>query len=281
MKKKKFPLKQNEQFKLLDEIIKSSIPLKNDVFMIFASNIDFCQEFLRVILQDEKLVVIDNDIQKNLPSAFNKKVTLDMLCRLGDDSIVNVEIQLTKEKDHAKRIFKYASKIKNYLDENGAKYKDLSDIIEIYLTKEDIFNKGSTIYEVNMNVVSDLKEYVEKWNPGLKVYYVNTEGLTNKTINEYLKLLTDNSTIDGKYKTTSKIKESLYRKGGMNMSLSKDMMLVLDSARAEGIEQGREEGREEGITSTYIKLYKEGLIKAADAARMLEISVAEFTKLMK
>ena len=39
--------------------------------MIFAKNKDFCQEFLRVILEDDKLEVIEKDIQKVIPSAFN------------------------------------------------------------------------------------------------------------------------------------------------------------------------------------------------------------------
>ena len=103
--------------------------------MVFAKSKKFCQEFLRVILQDKKLIVLENDVQKYLPSAFSKNMVLDMLCRLGDGSIVNVEIQLINEKEHAKRIFTYASKIKSYLIE-----------------------KGSTVYEVEMNIVSDQKE---------------------------------------------------------------------------------------------------------------------------
>lgn len=57
----------------LQELLRSQIPLNNDVFMVFANSKRFCQEFLRVILQDKKLVVIDNEIQKYLPSTFNKK----------------------------------------------------------------------------------------------------------------------------------------------------------------------------------------------------------------
>ena len=54
----------------LQELLRSQIPLNNDVFMVFANSKRFCQEFLRVILQNKKLVVIDNEIQKYLPSAL-------------------------------------------------------------------------------------------------------------------------------------------------------------------------------------------------------------------
>ena len=251
----------------------------------------FCQEFLRVILQDKKLVVLENDIQKHLPSAFNKNAVLDMLCRLGDNSIVNVEIQLTKEKEHAKRIFTYASKIKNYLTEKGTKYKDLKDIIEIYLTKEDIFKKGSTVYEVEMNIVSDQNEQVSKWDAGLKVFYVNTEGLTNKNINEYLKMLTDKTTINKKYKQTTIIKQELYKIGGATMS--KEMRAILDSERAEGKAEGRVEGRAEGrvegmkqgmqqgMLKVLIDMVKDKLLSVADAAKRLGVSEKEFMRLSK
>ena len=56
--------KELEQIKKLRKITRKQIPLSNDVFMIFAMNKKFCQEFLRVILQDKKFVVIKNNIQK-------------------------------------------------------------------------------------------------------------------------------------------------------------------------------------------------------------------------
>lgn len=257
------------------KLIKSQVPLNNDVFMVFAKNKKFCQEFLRVVLQDKKLVVIENDVQKYLPSAFNKNVTVDMLCRLGDGSIVNVEIQLAKEKDHARRIFTYASKIKSYLTEKGTKYKDLKNIVEIYLTKDDIFKSGSTVYEVEMNIVSDQKNKIGKWDAGLKVYYINASGLTNGTINEYLKLLTDRTTISKKYKYTSSIKQEIFEIGGVTMS--KEMREILDSERAEG----RAEGREEGMLSILIEMVKDKLLSVAEAAKRFGVTEKEFEKLAK
>ena len=269
MLRKAASVKPSKNDKRLRKLLKSQIPLSNDVFMVFATNIKFCQEFLRVILQDNELVVIENDIQKYLPSAFSKNMVLDMLCRLGSGSIVNVEIQLENEKGHARRIFSYASKIKSYLSEKGKKYKDLKDIIVIYLTKKDIFKKGSTIYEVEMNIVSDQKEKIGKWDAGLKVYYVNAKGLTNKNINEYLKLLTDKTTINKKYKETSAIKKELFELGGATMS--KEMQKILSDERAEG--------REEGTLKAIVNMFKKGIIKITDAAKELGVSEKEFLKM--
>lgn len=256
------------------EELKKEIPLKDDVFMLFARHKDFCEEFLRVLLQDDKLEVIDNSIQKTLPSAFSKKVRLDMLCKLKDGKYVNVEVQLTNEEAHAKRIFLYASELKHYLTEKGTKYKDVDDIIEIYLTKEDIFKKGSTVYQVKMEVETDNNEFVEDWEPGLKVYYINTEGLTNKTINEYLKLLTDKTTLSKDYKVTSDIKKGLYEKGGYGMSTA--MMEMLDEERALGMAEEKKRS-----ISMVVNSYKNGLINENQAAGILGITVNEFTKKVK
>ena len=277
MLRKTASVKPSKNDKRLRKLLKSQIPLSNDVFMVFATNIKFCQEFLRVILQDNELVVIENDIQKYLPSAFSKNMVLDMLCRLGSGSIVNVEIQLENEKGHARRIFSYASKIKSYLSEKGKKYKDLKDIIVIYLTKKDIFKKGSTIYEVEMNIVSDQKEKIGKWDAGLKVYYVNAKGLTNKNINEYLKLLTDKTTINKKYKETSAIKKELFELGGATMS--KEMQKILSDERAEGRAEGMQQGRAEGTLKAIVNMFKKGIIKITDAAKELGVSEKEFLKM--
>ena len=280
--KQKRRLTEKERNEKLNRIIRTSIPLKNDVFMIFARSKKFCQEFLRVVLQDKKLVVLENTIQKVLPSFANKVVILDMICKLSDGSIVNVEIQLTKEKYHAKRILTYASKIRTYELEKGATYKDAKDIIIIYLTLEDIFKLGSTVYEVKMDIISDQGIKVNRWDAGLKVYYVNTKGLTNKTINEYLKLLTDRTTFNNKYKVTNEIKTDLYKKGGAHMS--KEMMEVLEDVRHEahekGVQQGMQQGMQQGEIEAFIKIYKKGMIKAVDAARMLNMTVEEFLKLV-
>ena len=203
-----------------------------------------------------------------------------MICKLKDGRIVNVEIQLAKEIYHAKRIFTYASKIRVNDLGKGEKYNEVSDIIIIYLTLEDLFKKGNTVYEVKMDIVSDTNEKVENWDAGLKVYYVNTEGLTNKTINEYLKLLTDKTTLSNKYVETSRVKKDIYnQKGGIIMS--KEMATILDEVRNEAKEEWMQKGMLQGEIDTFIKIYKNGLIKADEAARLLNISCNDFMQLVE
>ena len=121
----------------------------------------------------------------------------------------------------------------------------------------------------------------------MSVYYVNTEGLTNKTINEYLKLLKDKTTINNKYKVTSNIKKDLYGKGGQIMS--KEVQAILDAEREEGREEGiqigaqrgREEGKTEGAINAVLSMFKKKLIELSVAANELGMSEKEFLKLAK
>ena len=112
-------------------------------------------------------------------------------------------------------------------------------------------------------------EIIGKWDAGLKVYYVNTKGLTNKNINDYLKLLTDKTTISKKYKQTSSIKKEIYEIGGATMS--KEMREILDSERAEG--------KIEGKIEFALNMFKNKLIELKDAAKLLGMSEEKFSEL--
>ena len=106
-----------------------------------------------------------------------------------------------------------------------------------------------------MSMVSDQKEIVEEWSCGLKVMYINTEGLINKSINEYLKLLIDRTTYDDRYKETSTAKKEIFTQGGDSMRPEWSQK-IFDEERQEG----REEGRQEGIKDFAKKLLEKGLL---------------------
>ena len=239
---------------------KTDMPLNNEIFSFLARSKSFCQELLRVLLSDKELVVVDNQPQKNIPNAYFKEAVVDLLCKLSDGRIVNVEIQLYKDENHPKRIFFYGSMIRQAFTDKGLEYNDFNDIIIIYLTKKDIFKKGSTVYYVDMSIVSDQKERVDNWDCGLKVLYINTEGLTNKNINEYLSLLTDNITYIDKYEATSEAKREIYTKGGKKMSVK-----WLEEMLEEEKNESRREGIEQGKNSILEALIGKGLITKEQA----------------
>ena len=56
---------------------------------------------------------------------------------------------------------------------------------------------------------------------------------------------------------------------------------ALETARAEGIEQGLERGKVEGSLSTLLNLVRQGLLPSEVASQQLSMTVAEFEELLK
>ena len=63
-----------KEFRLIDDVF----------FEVFASDIPACQEILRTILEDEKLIVNDVIVQSSERNIYGRSVRLDALCTLGD-----------------------------------------------------------------------------------------------------------------------------------------------------------------------------------------------------
>ena len=62
------------------------------LFRLIGTRKEVCQEILRNLLDDDKLIVEDVVIQKTEVS-LNRELILDTLCTLGDGSLCNVEMQ--------------------------------------------------------------------------------------------------------------------------------------------------------------------------------------------
>ena len=148
---------------------------------------------------------------------------------------------------------------KGFTVDLGIDYDKFNDIIIIYLTKEDIFKKGSTVYYVDMNIVSDQKETVKAWDCGLKVMYINTEGLTDKNINKYLIVLTDNITYLKEYKNTNRVKRELFETGGRKVS-AKWLLKLMKEYERDGIKKGIEKGLAKGAMDFAKKMIEKGLL---------------------
>ena len=57
-----------------------------------------------------------------------------------------------------------------------------------------------------------------------------------------------------------------------------DQDIITKNYENEIFEQGMQQGMQQGELETFVKIYKKGMIKAEDAAKMLKISVGKFLK---
>ena len=94
------------------EQVKNFRPIDDTFFEVLADDIGVCQEMLRIILEDEKLIVKDVIVQSSERNLYGRSVRLDALCILGNGKKCNVEVQRSNKDHHLKRV-QYKKKEKN------------------------------------------------------------------------------------------------------------------------------------------------------------------------
>lgn len=86
------------------EVVKKLRPIDDACFEVIADDIAFCQEMLRIILSDGKLIVKDVVVQKSIKNIYGRSVRLDALCTLGNGKKCNIEVQRVDNDDHLRRV---------------------------------------------------------------------------------------------------------------------------------------------------------------------------------
>lgn len=238
------------------------------------------EEILRVILKDNKLKVVEIIKQSSEDEPVFHGVILDCKCKLKTKEIVNIEVQVALDDNPVYRMRYNGSilTVENSPKNKYFKYKEIPKLILIMFCEFDLFKKNKPIYEI-VRYVKGTKVIAED---GIKEVYINLKAkVTDKKLKSLFKIMTTVNDVDNTtFPILSKRKEEinkLYIGGENNMSgLSLEMYKDgLKEGRAEGMQQGIEQGELEA----FIKIYKKGMIKADDAARMLDMTVEQFLKL--
>lgn len=157
-------------------------PIDDVFFEVLADNTEFCQEMLRLILEDDKLVVVDVIVQSSDRNLYGRSVRLDALCILSDGTKCNIEIQRSDNDDHLRRVRFNAASISVKDSQTSQKFTEIEDIIIVYISQFDIFKSGHVLYHVD-NVI---RETGKKIDDGLMRVFVNTEIKDGTTISEYM-----------------------------------------------------------------------------------------------
>lgn len=85
-------MKQNE-FETKKARVKDYRPIDDIFFEALASEPGVCQEMLRTIMEDDRLIVVDVIVQSSERNIYGRSVRLDALCTLGDGTLCNIEVQ--------------------------------------------------------------------------------------------------------------------------------------------------------------------------------------------
>ena len=97
--------------------------------------------------------------------------------------MVNVEVQKRNDKDHVRRVRFNSAIVTTNITDPGTKFENVPDLIIIYVTEFDIFNKGQVKYVVD----SVLRGYGDIVNDGVVRIFINC---ANKDETKVSKLMT-------------------------------------------------------------------------------------------
>lgn len=152
------------------EKVRDLRPIDDVFFEVLARNSKVCQEILRVILEDDLLVVNDVVVQSDERNLYGRSVRLDALCTLGNGVKCNVEVQRSNNDNHLKRARFNAACI-TVIDSNpGDKFENVLELYIVYISEFDFLKKGKTIYHID----KVLRETGDVVDDGLHEIFVNT-----------------------------------------------------------------------------------------------------------
>ena len=221
------------------EQVKNFRPIDDTFFEVLADDIGVCQEMLRIILEDEKLVVKDVIVQSSERNLYGRSVRLDALCILGNGKKCNVEVQRSNKDHHLKRVRFNASVITVRDSQTDDKFEETIDLIVVYISEFDIFKRGRVIYHVD----SVIRETQERVDDGLERVFVNTVVKDGTTISEYMDCFLQKEVDNVKFpKLTNRVHYLKHEEGGVN-AVCEVMKKYSEEVAEKAYQQGEEAGQ--------------------------------------
>ena len=173
----------------------------DDVFFeVFASDIPACQEILRTIIEDDKLIVNDVIVQSSERNLYGRSVRLDALCTLGDGSLCNIEIQRSDNDNHLKRARFNAASITVKESEAGTNFEAVKDVYIVYISEKDFLKGGFTTYHIDKVI----RENGVTVDDGLHEIFVNASIDDGSNIAELMQCFTQKDLNNPKFKAVTR-----------------------------------------------------------------------------
>lgn len=195
-------IRRIKEFRLIDDVF----------FEEFAKDIPACQEILRTILEDTKLIVNDIIVQSSERNLYGRSVRLDALCTLGDGSLCNVEVQRADNDNHLKRARFNAASITVKESEPGTNFDKVKDVYIVYISEKDFLSGGFTTYHIDKVI----RENGVTVDDGLHEIFVNTSVNDGSSIAELMQCFKQKELNSSKFKAvTRRFKEIKETEGGL------------------------------------------------------------------
>lgn len=240
-------------------------PIDDLMFRKMAEDKEFCQEILRVILEDHKLIVLSSVPQWAGTNLQGRSVILDAKCVKSDGRQVDIEVQKANDDDHQRRVRYNGAILTTNVADPGVRFEYVPDVCVMFISKFDIFDGNLPLYHVDRIV----RETGKVLNNGFDEVYVNTKIKDGSEISELMEVFINDTAYNSKFPKTSAGKHRYKEtEGGL------DVMCEI-------MEKLRDEAKNEGKLETLFDLVKDGMISIAEAAKRADMSESIFTEHMR
>ncbi len=231
------------------------LEFKNDfIFGIIMWNPKYCKPFLETILGIKISDIKYPKAQKTIDiTAGAKSVRLDVYVEDEENTVYNIEMQVTLNKNLPKRSRYYQGMIDLNILEKGEDYKNLKQSYVIFICTFDLFGKGRHIYTFENRCLQDYE--IGLGDETTKII-LNTKGTMDDVTPEMKRLLnyidgqepSDNFTMELETAVRSVKKNEKRRVEYMTLEMRYREIME------QGLEYGIEQGIEQGLEQTAIRM---------------------------
>ena len=248
-------------------------PIDDIMFCKMAEHKEFCEEILRVILEDDELTVLEAIPQWQGKNLLGRSVVLDAKCVTGDGRQINIEVQKANDDNHLKRVRYNAAILTTNIAETGTKLEFLPDVCIVFISKFDIFEGGLPIYHID-KVVRETGQVIED---GLTEIFVNTVNYDGSKPARLMKLFTENDAYsEDEFPVTSELKSRLKSSEGGSRAMNEILEKLISDEKRESELLGEKRGEKRGAKNEKLKIAKT-MIKEGLSAEL----VMKYTGLSK
>lgn len=177
-------------------------PVDDLMFRKMAEDKEFCQEILRVILEDNKLTVLESVPQWTGTNLQGRSVILDARCIRGNGTQVDIEVQKSDNDDHQRRVRYNSAILTTNITNPGIKFEKIPDVCVVFISKFDIFEGNLPLYHIN-RVVRETGKIVSN---GFEEVYVNTKIKNDSEVSELMEVFASDDIYNSKFPKTSEMK---------------------------------------------------------------------------
>ena len=234
--------------KEFEEYARGLNPIDDLMFSKMAESNEFCEEILRVIVEDNNLIVAENIPQCKVENLHGRSIIMDAKCVTGDGRHINIEVQKADNDDHLRRVRYNGSVLTTNITETGTKFEFVPDVCVIFISAFDMFKSGLPLYHVK-KVVMETGQVVED---GLTEIYANAVIDNGSKFSKLMKVFTENDTYNAdEFPVTSEIKARFkLNEGGavkMDETLQRWKEEWISEGEARGEKCGEKRGEKRGI----------------------------------